>query len=128
MDFSKGFPGLTGDFQTVASLSTTLKDPGTFVMMGFTIFLIVLTGPSSGEAGTVLVEPRFPGPLAVTDGGRGAESAVRYSESLRSPSPNSSPSSELAVSNPAKRLLKRCGRRIGADLSEESGPLSLFPG
>jgi hypothetical protein len=74
----------------------------------------------------VPVELRLPKRLEM-DLGRGADNAVRYSKSLKSASPKSSASSELPPSNPAKRLLKRGGRFIGA-LWLERGPSSLPPG
>ncbi len=58
--------------------------------------------------------------------GRGADRAVLYSESLASGSWNSSASSELAESNPAKRLLLRCGRFIAEPSKADKGPLSLL--
>lgn len=67
------------------------------------------TGCCSGEVVPAPPEPRLPERL-----GLGAESAVLNSESLMSASANSSASSELAPSNPANKLLMRCGRLIGA--------------
>src|SRR5690349_20443754 len=60
----------------------------------------------SGEAYELPPEARLLSRIA-PDLGFGAESAVRYSGSLTSPSANSSTSSELAASKPANRLLIR---------------------
>jgi hypothetical protein len=70
-------------------------------------------------------EPRFPGRLA-PGLGLGADRAVLYSESLISAPANSSASSELTPSKPAKRLLILGGLRTGA-LPFDNGPSSLSP-
>jgi hypothetical protein len=59
----------------------------------------------------VPTEFRFPGRFDPARG-FGAERAVRYSESLKSASINSSTSSELFPSKPANKLLIRGGRRM----------------
>jgi hypothetical protein len=66
----------------------------------------------SGEVVTVPNELRLPVRLRF-EGGLGAVNAVRYSESLKSRSPNSSISSE-SVQKPENRLLKRRGGIMGA--------------
>lgn len=108
-------------------LSARLKELYTCVEMGFILLLaICLLDTRSGDAVvTVSVGLRAPARPEI-DWCRGADRAVRYSVSLLSSSPNS-PSSELAVSNPANRLLKRWGL-LGPVLSSDSGPSSLLPG
>lgn len=75
--------------------------------------LLVFGENAFSEEVTVPTELRLPARLG-PGLGLGAESAVRYSESLRSASINSSTSSELFPSKPANKLLIRGGLRIGA--------------